>query len=491
MAGKDVLARAKTGSGKTLGFLLPAIESVVKAGTHGKKVSILVLSPTRELAMQIHAEALELLTFHETIGAQVVYGGTNFNTDIKRLRTAKCDILIATPGRLIQHLDEGITGMLDDCSVLVLDEADRLLDMGFKPAVEKILRYVPQDRQSLMFSATVSDSIKKIAAAGLRPGYAYVDCVGDEDAGATNTQVKQSVAIAPLEDQMAVLKQLIESHCAATPDPKIMCFHTTARGTSIAAELFRNMREDVTVIHSRLSQSARTKATDQFRKVTTGVMMTSDVTARGIDIPNVTLVIQVGAPSSREQYIHRLGRTARAGKSGEGILLLIPREDFFIKKDVADLPIEVMTITVEPESVSEVNDAMGRVPAKLKDQTYAAWLGYYKQFCRRMGWTTTQLVAEANRYAVDVMGCQEVPALLRKTVGSMGLKGVVGLNIVSQLKGSPAGHQGGGGKGGGGGGDKGKGGGVGGKGRGGKEERGKGKGKGRGGKGATTQGTKW
>ena len=348
MDGKDVLARAKTGSGKTIGFLLPAIEALARDGGAARRgrPRVLVLSPTRELATQILDEAKALLTFHDGVGAQVVFGGTNFNSDLRNLRDKRCDILVATPGRLIQHLEDGDRDLLRDVNVLVLDEADRLLDMGFKPSIEKILRSVPQDRQSLMFSATVSDEIKKIAAAGLRPGHVYVDCVGEEEGPDTNAQVKQSLAAAPLSHQMPTLAQIIDDHAATTPNHKIMCFFTTARGTGFAAELFRSFRDDIVEIHSKMSQSKRTKATDQFRAAKRAVMMTSDVTARVIDFPDVTLVVQIGIPANREQYIHRLGRTARAGKSGEGILMLAPREEFFAKKDVGDLPIVRATFDV-------------------------------------------------------------------------------------------------------------------------------------------------
>jgi ATP-dependent RNA helicase MSS116 len=230
-----------------------------------------------------------------------------------------------------------------------------------------------------------------------------------------------------------MLKQTIDEHCANEPNHKIMCFFTTARSTGLAAELFGKMRTDIVEIHSRKSQSARTKAADQFRAAKRAVMMSSDVTARGIDFPDVTLVIQIGVPSQREQYIHRLGRTARAGKSGEGIIILGPREDFFVRKEIGDLPVKIVNPAVDPDVAREVDAIMAKVDLKSKVQAYQAWLGYYKPFSRRMNWTPEQLVAEANHYAVDVLGCPEVPPILRKTVGNMGLKGVAGLNIVSEL----------------------------------------------------------
>ena len=337
-----MLARAKTGSGKTIAFLLPTLEKLVRdRNRDGDTISVLVLSPTRELATQIHEEATQLLTFHEGMGAQVMYGGTNIRGDLSRLRSNRCDILVATPGRLLDHLEnENLARRLAGCHTLVLDEADRLLDMGFQASIEKILKYVPRERQTLLFSATVSEGIKTVALASLHPQHVYVDCVGEEDSSATNLQVRQSAATVPLEDQFSELKRVIDEHAATTSNHKIMCFFTTARATALAAELFGHIRDDVVEIHSKLSQSRRTKATERFRQSPAAVMMTSDVTARGIDFPDVTLVIQVGVPANRETYIHRLGRTGRAGKSGEGVLLLSERESFFADDVIGDLPVE-------------------------------------------------------------------------------------------------------------------------------------------------------
>ena len=453
MAGKDVLARAKTGSGKTIAFLLPVLEKLKRTPPERRGgISALVLSPTRELATQIQEECKQLLTFRRDINAQVVFGGTNIRTDVSRLKSENPDILVATPGRLIDHLENGdVSQRLRSCDTLVFDEADRLLDMGFKPAIEKILRHVPAGRQTLLFSATVSPEIQQVAKKSLRSGHVFVDCVGEEES-ATNLQVRQSLVVAAQVDQFAVLKSILDEHCAKTPNHKVMCFFTTARATQLAAELFQQiLPTDVIEIHSKLSQSRRTKATDAFRDASRAVMMTSDVTARGIDFPDVSLVVQIGAPSDRAQYIHRLGRTARAGKSGEGVLMLAPEEEYFALDDVRDLPLAKVTPNHGEDDAAAVAAAMRRVDDRTKAQHYAAELGYRKGLLRKMGWNAERLVREANAYAVDFMGCREPPPMLKSTVGKMGLKGVPGLNVVSQLPGSDAGAQKPGGPGGGGG----------------------------------------
>ena len=441
MAGKDVLARAKTGSGKTIAFLLPVLEKLKRTPPERRGgISALVLSPTRELATQIQEECKQLLTFRRDINAQVVFGGTNIRTDVSRLKSENPDILVATPGRLIDHLENGdVSQRLRSCDTLVFDEADRLLDMGFKPAIEKILRHVPAGRQTLLFSATVSPEIQQVAKKSLRSGHVFVDCVGEEES-ATNLQVRQSLVVAAQVDQFAVLKSILDEHCAKTPNHKVMCFFTTARATQLAAELFQQiLPTDVIEIHSKLSQSRRTKATDAFRDASRAVMMTSDVTARGIDFPDVSLVVQIGAPSDRAQYIHRLGRTARAGKSGEGVLVLAPEEEYFALDDVRDLPLAKVTPNHGEDDAAAVAAAVRRVDDRTKAQHYAAELGYRKGLLRKMGWNAERLVREANAYAVDFMGCREPPPMLKKTVGKMGLKGVPGLNVVSQLPGSDAG----------------------------------------------------
>ena len=455
LQGLDVLARAKTGSGKTVAFLLPSIEAMLKGPPPQRgDVSCLILSPTRELASQIHEEAKSLLTFHN-FNAQVVFGGTNINSERNRMNNNACDFLVATPGRLIDHFQtSNLAPRVARLKVLVLDEADQLLEMGFKPSIDKILSFIPRERQTLLFSATVPKQVQNIAANALRPGYAYVDCVGEEDS-ATNLQVTQWLTVAPLDDHLHLLVQLITGHQQQVPDHKVICFFPTARATQLAAELFVALGKPVTEIHSRKSQGHRTKAADQFRDAKSGVMMSSDVSARGLDYPDVTLVIQVGLPSSREQYIHRLGRTARAGKTGEGLLLLAPHEAFFARQ-LKDLPISDAPAQVDPNTAHVVSQALARVDVRTKEQAYVAWLGFYNGSCGKMGWSKEVLVQNANRYALEVLGCPGLPGIMKKTVGMMGLKGVPGLNLVSELPGG-----GGGGNRGGGGGGRGFGGGGG------------------------------
>ena len=427
LTGRDVLARAKTGTGKTLAFLIPSIERLARApgGVPAGGVHVLVLSPTRELAVQISREADALLT-HHALACQCVYGGTNMRSEQTRLASRRCDVLVATPGRLVDHIQNtpGCAARLAHVCVAVLDEADQLLDMGFRDSLDKILAALPPSRQTLLFSATLPPSVRSVAAAALRRDHVFVDTVGD-DATQTNTQVAQCVMVAPFEAQIPVLVSLVRT-AASVPNHKVLVFFPTARATQFHAELLNVMGTPVLEIHSRKSQSQRERASAAFRAAESAILFSSDVSARGVDYPDVTAVIQVGAPTDRSQYIHRLGRTARAGKQGDGALLLAPFEAYVLA-ELGDLPIA----RVEPPPPSaallaEVARGLAGVDPQSAAQCYGAWLGEKNGSLRKLGWDKPTLVRWANAYALT-LGCRSPPPLSRKTVGKMGLKGVPGL----------------------------------------------------------------
>ncbi|CAE6525896.1 unnamed protein product [Rhizoctonia solani] len=471
LAGKDVLARAKTGTGKTLAFLIPAIETLRRVGQQSAPgvASVLVISPTRELAQQIGQEA-QMLVKGMPYGVEVIVGGgPKVPAESKRLLKSRMDILVATPGRLVDHIQNfSMRSQLSEIQFLILDEADRLLDQGFRRDLENILNALPdrriKPRQALLFSATVSEEVKKIGTLALLPfsatvseevkkigtlallpEYQYISTVAENEA-ATHEHVQQEHIIVENDaDLMPVVGRLVEER------GKVICFLPTARATGLIAEMENVLNCPVYSIHSRMSQPRRTKATEDFKLAPTGVLFSSDVTARGIDIPGVTCVIQAGLPASAEQYIHRLGRTARAGNEGHGILVLAKWEQFFLrKKDVLAAGLDKsLTPHVDtglinqtgPSAVlnnmrARVKSALAKTDEKTKEQAYIAWIGYYKGSLRDLGWRDVELVQRANDMARDVFlyaGYQSPdkpasewlpPPILAKTIGMMGLQKV-------------------------------------------------------------------
>ena len=430
-SGKDVLVKAKTGTGKTLAFLIPAIHSFASSGRRPGKIHTLIISPTRELASQIAAEGKQLISFLDC-SLLVVYGGTNIKKDLSKLKN-QIDILVATPGRLNDHLyNYGLDVAMNRLSCLCFDEADQLLEMGFRPDINRILAKIPakETRQTLLFSATMPRDILEVSKLAMRSGdeMAFIDCVGEDQS--THQRVPQFVTVCNFNDTIVQLVHAVEE-AKRIPDFKIICFFVTARLTQLHAELFNLMGIPVLEIHSRKSQSARTKVSKQFREGRSGILFTSDVTARGMDYPNVSTVIQVGMPSDKAQYIHRLGRTARAGAGGSGILLLADFERSFLNK-CKDQPM-VMREGVGAEEAtsrrSQVFNAVRRLAPKTCITGYQAWLGYYNSNLKRVRWAKGDLVEHANAFATEVLGLHEPPALLAKTVGKMGLKNVRGLRV--------------------------------------------------------------
>ncbi|GMN42934.1 hypothetical protein TIFTF001_012133 [Ficus carica] len=431
LKGKDVLAKAKTGTGKTVAFLLPSIEVVVNSppidrDQNRPPILVLVVCPTRELASQAAMEANTLLKYHPSIGVQVVIGGTRIILEQTSMQANSCQILVATPGRLRDHMENtaGFATRLMGVKVLVLDEADQLLDMGFRKDIERIIAAVPKQRQTLLFSATVPEEVRQVCHIALKRDHEFINTVqqGSED---THSQVRQMYLVAPLEKQFSQLYVLLKEHIADDVDYKVIVFCTTAMVTRLVAELLRQLNMNVREIHSRKTQNYRTKVSDEFRKSKGLILVTSDVSARGVDYPDVTLVIQVGLPANSKQYIHRLGRTGRKGKEGEGMLLLAPWEEFFLSS-IKALPItKAFEPSVDPDTKRKVECALSKVEMQTKEAAYQAWLGYYNSN-KTVGRDKCKLVELANEFS-RCMGLDNLPAIPKLIIGKMGLKNVPGL----------------------------------------------------------------
>jgi len=433
-ADRDVVAKARTGTGKTLGFLLPALHRVLRRPPPPGVAScpILVLSPTRELAMQTADEAKDLLTFVTASKVMTVLGGTSMAKDVAAFGQGAPTVLVATPGRLDDHLHNtaGVRAMLETLCVLIMDEADQLLDRGFRPAIYKIMGMLPPPatRQTLLFSATFPGELQELTRSALRPSYEMVDCVGPGPQ--SNEQVEQQVTICTIDDLHAITAAILVAH-VKQPEHKVMVFLQTAREAGFCAALFRQMNLGTPVfeIHSKKSQPQRSATSEQFRLCRSGILFSSDVSARGMDYPDVTFVLQLGNPPDRAQYLHRLGRTARAGREGAGLLLLCDFESYWLPQ-IGDLPVT----QIPPPPLDEVRASVTAALLKLhRDEpsvfmmSYRAWLGSNKGRLRELGWTTAELVRRANDMVTRVLLCPAVPPLDEKTIMSMGLRKVAGI----------------------------------------------------------------
>ena len=543
--GSDVLARARTGTGKTLAFLVPGIQSALRSGRmpgrHGYSVTnedgsqqrggiaMLILSPTRELAAQIHNQAQALTSSHTNSGedptnkypmvSQVMYGGSSRNNDLKKLQSNTPFILVATPGRLIDHMQNThvngtpFSEMIGNVSVLVLDEADRCLDMGFRNDMEWILnvmgryrmkqeekeRALMEERQTLLFSATFGKDIRSIMDKCMRNDYVTVDCVHDVDPTThTNQSVTQtfvtlppprqrvdistmnatnspSVTTSSYEDvnQYRWISGLVDIisdivHVRNPDEFKVVVFFPTTAMCQFFSHVFTNVYKiPVIELHSKKSQSNRTFTSKLFRQVEKGVLFTTDVSARGVDYPNVSHVIQFGSAESRETYIHRLGRTGRAGKKGQGIIIVGGKgeERAFIRQELRGLEVhrdETYQSSLLGDIVAKEGDEGGgingakrrndinatrlqKIRSSIRDNTnadlrnmaqatYRSLLGYYVSRMRLIGANhKAEVVEYVNSLAVE-MGFEngKMPSITPKVVNNIGLQGIRGLNVSAE-----------------------------------------------------------
>ena len=322
LAGHDLLGGAQTGTGKTAAFALPLLQRLSKLTPPNgpRKPRALVLTPTRELAVQV-ADSLRTYGKHLRLNVTTIYGGAGMGPQMDNLRRG-VDILVATPGRLIDHLERG-TAKLDEIEVLVLDEADRMLDMGFLPAIKRILNRVPKERQTLLFSATFEDQIKALALEFMRnPKQVQVT--------AKNTIAETIVHRAHPVDGSRKRDLLIEILSKRHTD-QVLIFGKTKHGCNRLAEQLETAGLKAVAIHGNKSQAQRQKALNLFKAGKARVLVATDVAARGLDIPNLPLVINHDLPMVAEDYIHRIGRTGRNGATGEALSLVSPEEGALLR----------------------------------------------------------------------------------------------------------------------------------------------------------------
>ena len=321
LEGKDVLASAQTGTGKTAGFTLPILQ-ILSQGKHlsNRPVRALILTPTRELAAQILANIKEYSEFLD-LRTTVLFGGVNQKPQVAQLRQG-IDILVATPGRLLDLHNQGLLS-LAKVEILVLDEADRMLDMGFVRDIEKIIKLVPSKRQNLMFSATFSKDIKKLAT-GILNNPVHVEATPENT---TVDAITQKVYPTAKEKKTELIIKLITDGNWQ----QILVFTRTKQGANKLTESMLAAGIKAAAIHGNKGQGARTKALAGFKDGSLTALVATDIAARGLDIPLLPHVINFELPNIPEDYVHRIGRTGRAGANGEAISLFSPDETVFLR----------------------------------------------------------------------------------------------------------------------------------------------------------------
>jgi ATP-dependent RNA helicase RhlE len=313
MARHDVLACAETGSGKTAAFLLPIVHRLIERPRGATRA--LVLAPTRELAGQIRDD-LQDLAVHTPITGFAVFGGVDMRPQEHALRSG-VDIIVATPGRLLDHMERGHIDFAT-LEVLVLDEADRMLDMGFAPDVKRILRALPTKRQTLLFSATISREVDALARAALN-GHASVE-IGRRAQAAEGIE-HVIVAVDKLQKR-GVLAKILQ----VKPAGQTLVFTRTKYGADKLTTYLKKEGIHAHAIHGDKAQSHRTRTLAAFRDGTADILVATDIAARGIDVDGIRMVVNFDVPNDAETYVHRVGRTARAGERGTALTLLSPDE---------------------------------------------------------------------------------------------------------------------------------------------------------------------
>lgn len=367
LAGGDLLAGAQTGTGKTAGFTLPILHRLATGGTPhasataARPIRALILTPTRELAAQVE-ESVRTYGKYLNLSSAVIFGGVGINPQIKLLKHG-VDILVATPGRLLDHMQQG-TVNLSKVEILVLDEADRMLDMGFIKDIRRVLAVLPKNRQNLLFSATFSNEIKALAD-GLLNSPAMIEVARRNS---TVEVIEQKIHPVDRDKKHPMLAHLIKTNNWS----QVLVFTRTKHGANKLVEQLEKDGISGMAIHGNKSQSARTRALSEFKDGSLQVLVATDIAARGIDIDQLPHVVNYDLPNVPEDYVHRIGRTGRAGATGEAVSLVCV-DELEMLKDIEKLikrklPSEVIPgfepdLNAKPQAIQRrSNDAPGRRP---------------------------------------------------------------------------------------------------------------------------------
>jgi len=350
LAGRDILGAAKTGSGKTLSFLIPILENLYRnKWTSMDGLGALIITPTRELALQIF-QVLRAIGKEHNLSAGLVIGGKSFENEAACID--QMNILVGTPGRILHHLDNTPLFRCDNLLTFCLDEADRCLDLGFKTTLNAIVDALPQSRQTLLFSATQTKSVKDLARLSLKdPEHISVH---EESASATPSKLIQCVTISPAEGKLDLLFSFMKSHLSS----KVLVFVTSCKQVRYLYEMFKRLHPGIPLLHlhGRMNQQRRLLTYQDFNDKPSALLFSTDLAARGLDWKDIDWVVQLDCPEDPDTYIHRSGRTARFKNDGKSLLVLLPSEVQMIQK-LKDRKISLKKVSADPTKLkSSVTD---------------------------------------------------------------------------------------------------------------------------------------
>ncbi|XP_024114465.1 probable ATP-dependent RNA helicase DDX10 [Oryzias melastigma] len=362
LRGKDVLGAAKTGSGKTLAFLIPVLECLYRQQWSSMDgLGALIISPTRELAYQTF-EVLRKVGKNHEFSAGLVIGGKDLQTEAERI--PRTNIVVCTPGRLLQHMDQTACFHASGLLMLVLDEADRILDMGFADTLNAIVENLPRTRQTLLFSATQTKSVKDLARLSLKdPEYVWVH---EKARFSTPASLEQSYVVCELHQKVDLLFSFIRGHLTR----KIIVFFSCCKQVQYLFRTFCRLRPGMPVLalHGRQQQVKRVEVYNDFVRKQNAVLFATDIAARGLDFPAVNWVLQFDCPEDADTYIHRVGRTARYKEGGEALLLLLPSEEEAMVAQLQEKKVPINKIQVNPEKLQSVQQKLEAFLAQEKEQ---------------------------------------------------------------------------------------------------------------------------
>ncbi|XP_017584989.1 PREDICTED: probable ATP-dependent RNA helicase DDX10 [Corvus brachyrhynchos] len=375
LQGKDVLGAAKTGSGKTLAFIVPALELLYRQQwTSADGLGVLIISPTRELAYQTFKVLRKVGKNHE-FSAGLIIGGKDLKEESERIH--HINMLICTPGRLLQHMDETSYFYASDLQMLILDEADRILDMGFADTMNAIIENLPKKRQTLLFSATQTKSVKDLARLSLKdPEYVWVH---EKAKFSTPATLDQNYVVCELQQKVNMLYSFLRTHLKK----KSIVFFASCKEVQYLFRVFCKLQPGLPVLalHGKQQQMKRMEVYTCFVRKKAAVLFATDIAARGLDFPAVNWVIQFDCPEDANTYIHRVGRTARYKEGGEALLVLLPSEEKGMVEQLAQRKVPISEIKINPEKLTDIQKRMQAFLAQdqdLKEKAQRCFVSYLR-----------------------------------------------------------------------------------------------------------------